>query len=77
MSTKTIQAEADVLNQARRLASSHGMYVVDRQEVRRGQPVTMYLLFRRLRYGYHGTLIGKRNSAQGLLKLVQLAKEAI
>jgi len=72
---KTIQDEAQVLNEACRIAKAFGMYVVVKEEVRNGLLVNMYLLCRRLPYGGHGTVLGKRNSPAGLLKLVNKCKE--
>lgn len=71
----TKRSDAELLVAATKLAGENGMYVVHRMETRNRQEVLMYLLFRRLTYGYHGTLIGKRNSAAGLFKLVTKAKE--
>lgn len=71
----TAPTDADQLRACHKLASGHGMYIIVRQEVRHGKTVTMFLLFRRLRFGFHGTMIGKRNSLDGLWKLINKAKE--
>lgn len=71
------RTDAELLQAAERIARMSGMYIIAKEERIKGQPVTMYLLFRRLRFANHGTQIGKRNSPAGLLKLVQKAKEAI
>lgn len=72
---ETPMTTQDELQACRRLASGFGMYVIERPEMRHGKEVVMYLLYRRLRFGSHGTLIGKRNSVSGLWKLINLAKE--
>lgn len=66
----------EVVLEATKLARENGMYIVQRYEAKARQgPVLMYLVFRRLRYANHGTLLGKRNSPTGLLKLVTKLKD--
>ena len=71
----TKMSDEELFNSANELARKNGMYIVSRLETRHGKEVMMYLLFRRLHYAPHGTMIGKRNSAASILKLVTKAKE--
>lgn len=67
--------DTEILTHAVGLLKTSNMYIVLHTETIKGVPVQMYMLFRRLKYASHGTLVGKRRTAPALLKLVQLALE--
>lgn len=64
-------SDAEMLAAAKKLASRHGMYIVERTVVVDRQIAPIYLLCRRLPYGGHGTLLGRRLTPKQLLRFVK------
>lgn len=70
-----MKTEEEILSEAREIAKVSGLYFIRKDTTKDGKTIHFYMLFRRLPFGGHGTLVATCTSPETLLRKVRTAAE--